>query len=102
MTLFYSHLVEIESIAESLEMMNLMKYKIAYFFISLAIILPGLYFLITSGLKLGIDFTGGALLEYKFQKEIPSDDLRKIVTADGVEVGQIINAGGNSYIIRTK
>ena len=48
--------------------MNLMKYKIWYFVISLAIILPGLYYLATSGIKLGIDFTGGALLEYKLER----------------------------------
>ena len=38
--------------------MNLMKFKILYFLFSLALILPGIFFLATSGLKLGIDFTG--------------------------------------------
>lgn len=82
--------------------MNLMKYKIAYFVASLVIILPGLYFLITFGLKLGIDFTGGALLEYQFQKNISADDLKRVITTDGVEVGQITSSGSNDYIIRTK
>ena len=82
--------------------MNFMKYKLLYFIFSLLIILPGLYFLITSGLKLGIDFTGGALLEYKFDRKIENGELKKIISDQGVEVGQMTTSGENTYIIRTK
>lgn len=91
--------------------MNLMRFKIYYFIFSLLIILPGLYFLITSGLKLGIDFTGGALLEYELsssasqnrvQGTVDSEQLRKVISDEGVEVGQITKSGDNTYIIRTK
>lgn len=79
-----------------------MKYKVWYFIFSLLIILPGLYFLLTSGLRLGIDFTGGALLEYKFEKRIDLNELRQQVSSQDIEVGQIIPASDNTYIIRTK
>ena len=82
--------------------MNFMKYKKFYFIFSLVIILPGMFYLVTSGLKLGIDFTGGALLEYQFEKGVKADELRKIISEHGVEVGQIITSGDNTYIIRTK
>lgn len=82
--------------------MNLMKYKVAYFIFSTILILPGLYFLITSGLKFGIDFTGGALLEYRFEETVSSDELNKVITDSGAEVGQITSAGDNVYIIKTK
>src|SRR3990167_1489626 len=82
--------------------MNLMKYKILYFIFSLLLIIPGLYFLITSGLKMGIDFTGGALLEYKFEKSIDINILKNEVISQGIEVGQIIPSSDNVYIIRTK
>lgn len=82
--------------------MNLMKYKIWYFIFSLLIILPGLYYLVTSGLKLGIDFTGGALLEYQFKKTIDTNTLKQEITKEGVEVGSINSTGNNTYIIRTK
>lgn len=82
--------------------MNLMKYKLIYFIFSLLIILPGLYYLFTSGLKLGIDFTGGALLEYKFEKNIDSNELKNQISSQGVEVGQITPSFNNTYIIRTK
>lgn len=83
-------------------MINLMKYKLFYFIFSLVLILPGIYFLITSGLKLGIDFTGGALLEYRFEKSVSSEELKKVISNSGVEVGQIVSASDNTYIIKTK
>jgi len=82
--------------------MNLMKYKFIYFVLSLALILPGIYFLVTSGLRLGIDYTGGALLEYKFAQEVDSGQLVQLITKQGVEVGQILKSGETTYIIRTK
>ena len=83
-------------------MINIMRFKVLYFVFSLLLILPGFYFLITSGLKLGIDFTGGALLEYRFDKSINIDDLRQTVSKNGVEVGAITPSDSNTYIIRTK
>lgn len=83
-------------------MSNLMRYKIVYFIFSLAIILPGLYYLITSGLKLGIEFTSGTLLEYRLEKGASTEDLKKDISQKGVEVGQILTAEGNIYIIKTK
>ncbi|EKD84674.1 MAG: hypothetical protein ACD_38C00176G0009 [uncultured bacterium] len=79
-----------------------MKYKTWYFVFSMLIILPGLYFLVTSGLKAGIDFTGGALLEYRFEKSINSSDLKTQISSQGIEVGQITPSSDNVYIIRTK
>ena len=73
-----------------------------YFIFSMLIILPGIYFLLTSGLKLGIDFTGGALLEYQFQNQIDQKILREVVSSDGIEVSTITESDNNTYIIRTK
>lgn len=82
--------------------MELMKYKLYYFVFSLLIILPGLYFLLSFGLRLGIDFTGGALLEYKFEKRINLNELRQQISSRGIEIGQITPSSDNTYIIRTK
>lgn len=75
-------------------MLRLMKYKLVFFIFSTLIILPGFYYLVTSGLKLGIDFTGGALLEYRFDKAISKDELQKY--------GALTPSGDNTFIIRTK
>jgi preprotein translocase subunit SecF len=82
--------------------MNLMKYKLWYFVFSLLIILPGLYFLATQGLRLGIDFTGGALLEYRFERALDISALKQEITKEGVEVGVIISSAEQTYLIRTK
>lgn len=65
-------------------------------------ILPGIYFLLTSGLKLGIDFTGGGLLEYRFHNNVTTEELKKVISDEGVEVGQIATSGKNTYIVKTK
>jgi len=82
--------------------MNLMKLKVWYFIFSLLIILPGLYYLAIAGLKLGIDFTGGALIEYKFESNVDINDLREKIASVGIEVSQISPTTENSYIIRAK
>ena len=74
--------------------MRLMKYKIVFFIISTLLIIPGLFFLATSGLKLGIDFTGGALLEYKYERPVSKDQLS--------QYGVVTQTGDNTYIIRSK
>lgn len=74
--------------------MRLMKRKELFFILSSLVILPGLFFLITSGLKLGIDFTGGSLLEYKFEKSVSANDLN--------QYGQVTPEGNNTYLLKTK
>jgi preprotein translocase subunit SecF len=46
--------------------MNIIKYRYVYFAISLLVIIPGLLGLIIWKFPLGIDFTGGSLLEVQF------------------------------------
>lgn len=75
-------------------MISLMKHKILFFILSTLVILPGLFFLITSGLKLGIDFTGGALLEYHFQNNVSKDELSRF--------GVVTPEDNNTFIVRTK
>lgn len=45
--------------------MNWMKYKIVYFVISAVLLIAGISSLFVWGLKLGIDFTGGVIAEYR-------------------------------------
>jgi len=51
--------------------MNIIKYRYLYFGISLLVIIPGILALIFWGLPLGIDFTGGSLLEIQFASGQP-------------------------------
>lgn len=74
-------------------MLKLMKYKLWFFIGSTILIIPGLIFILMGGLKFGIDFTGGGLLEYKFENQINKDDLSAY--------GQVVESGDKTYILRT-
>jgi preprotein translocase subunit SecF len=75
-------------------MIHLMRYKLLFFVLSTLVILPGLFFFVTSGLKLGIDFTGGALLEYQFNSPVDKQKLEQF--------GTVTPEANNTFIIRTK
>ena len=86
-----------------------MKYNFLYFVFSLIIILPGLFYLAKFGLRLGIDFTGGALIEYELSSDSSNskpekniEELKKVIIEDGVEINSITSSGNNTYIVRTK
>jgi preprotein translocase subunit SecF len=51
--------------------MNIIKYRYLYFAISLLVIIPGIIALAVWKLPLGIDFTGGSLLEVRFTSGNP-------------------------------
>src|SRR5574339_122513 len=90
--------------------MNIIKNRYLYFLISLLVIIPGIVFMIINWTKfgtplpLGIDFTGGSLLEVQFTGTRPSaDDIQKAFlkyapTADPV----VQELGTDSYSIRSK
>ena len=80
-------------------MIRLMKYKVQFFVFSTLIILPGIFYMLLGGLKLGIDFTGGGLLEYKFSESTSSAQVSK---ASLEKHGVVTETGDQSFIIRTK
>jgi preprotein translocase subunit SecF len=53
--------------------------KYWFFAISLLIVLPGLFSIITQGFNLGIDFTGGTLLDLKFAKPVTVAEIRHVL-----------------------
>ena len=83
-------------------MVDVMGKKWWFFLLSLIIILPGLISLIMFGLKLGVDFTGGVVLEYKLEKNVSKEELKKDLTAQGLEVSSLVESGANTFIIKTK
>jgi len=83
-------------------MINLMGKKWWFFILSTIMIIPGVISLFLYGLKLGIDFSGGALLEYRFEKNIDKEILKQNVSLAKVEVSSVTDSGSNTYIIKTK
>ena len=56
-------------------MINIIKYRFWYFAFSLLIIVPGTLFLISGGLKLGIEFNGGSELTLRFPGQVAGNAL---------------------------
>ncbi len=72
-----------------------------YFIFSAILMVPGLFFLLAGGLKLGIDFTGGTIWELQFKQETSSLEVESVLEANGLEA-QVQTAEGNAILIRTR
>lgn len=84
--------------------MNIVKYRYWYFAFSLVIIVPGLLALLAWGLPLAIDFTGGNLLEVKFDSGAapPPEEVRALYEEFGFPDSQVTNSGVDVIIVRSK
>jgi len=82
--------------------MNIFKYKYWFLIFSAAILVPGIISLVLWGLRLSIDFTGGSLITYQFNASISTEDLKKVLQENKVEVQAITSNSGNEYSIRSK
>ena len=80
--------------------MDWLKYKKIYFAVSGLLIVTGIFSLLTWGLKLGVDFKGGTIIEYKFTDPISTEKITKEIEKEGVEITSIQPTGDNSYLFR--
>lgn len=83
--------------------MNILGKRYIFFGVSLLVILIGLVIMLTAGIPLSIDFTGGSLLEVTFQGQTP-EPSQIIAVYDGAGVGdvQVQTSETGSYIIRSQ
>jgi len=81
--------------------MNWMKYRLIYFLISAAVIGAGIFAYFKWGLSLGIDFKGGALIEYQVGKDFSTEEAIKKIENPSLQVYSIQKAGDKTYLIRT-
>lgn len=75
--------------------------KIAYT-ISAVIILVGLISIIFHGFNFGIDFSGGTLLQLRFDKSVSTAEIRKVLGEFNLSQSTIQNLSENEFIIRTE
>ncbi len=74
-----------------------------FYLISLAVILPGVVFLIIGqGLRPGIDFTGGSTLTLQFEAEVDQTDLRDRLAAEGHQDATLQRLDDRTFFIRTR
>ncbi len=77
-----------------------MKYKWLYFSFSGFLIFLGIFSLLKWGLNLGVDFTGGSILEYKFEQTISTEEATKKLEDLGIQVQAVQTTADNSYLFR--
>jgi len=77
-----------------------------YFLLSGLIILPGVIALLLWHLNLGIDFTGGSLVEIRLSQNPPPADVRDVFVQHGLPDSSVVttrdSSGQTSYLIRTR
>jgi preprotein translocase SecF subunit len=90
-------------------MFNIVEKRHWYFLISALIIIPGLiaiiYSFVTFGtpMRLSIDFTGGTLLELRFQQPVSSDAVRQVLAANGFPDPILqTTSDPNTIVLRTR
>ncbi len=80
--------------------MDWLKYKKIYFAFSGLLILAGIFSLVNWGLKLGVDFRGGTIIEYKFKEPVSTEAITREVEKRGMEITSIQPTGKSSYLFR--
>lgn len=80
--------------------MNWMRLRLLYLAISALVIGAGVFGLLKWGLRIGIDFKGGTILEYKFEKSVNAEDLKRFADTLDLEVSSLEKTGENTYLLR--
>jgi len=84
-------------------MIDILSKRYWYFAISLVVIVSGLILLAVGGLPLSIDFTGGSLLEIKFEGETPlaNAEIVQLYENAGIDDAQVQTVEGGTLSIRS-
>jgi len=82
-------------------MFHFVRQRKYWYLVSLLIIVPGLVSLLFQGLNLGIDFTGGSMVEVQFKEEVSIQQVRTVLAGHGLEQSVIQLSGDRQVLIRT-
>ncbi|MGQ9525489.1 MAG: protein translocase subunit SecD [Armatimonadota bacterium] len=85
--------------------LNIIGRRNVYFVLSGLVVVPGLIFILMGGLKKGIDFTGGTLMEFNFPKPVPASQIRAALASIGMKDASVQLAGaarGAEVFIRSR
>ncbi len=83
-------------------MIRFSKYLWLYALISLSVLVPGMFTLVTSGLKQGLDFSGGTLLEYQVPAGVTEQVIEASASAQGLSVNSFQKTSSGTFILRLK
>ena len=78
--------------------LNIIGKRKLWFAISGILLIIGIGAILTQGLNLGIDFTGGTIMQFGFNKEVPNAEIREILSASGVNKESVVQQTENNGI----
>ncbi|MCL2336569.1 MAG: protein translocase subunit SecF [Firmicutes bacterium] len=84
-------------------MFSFIRHRKIWYILSLLVVLPGVVSIVLQGFNLGIDFTGGNLMEIRAKQNVAIGDVRAVV--EELKYGASDNvqqSGERDYLIRTK
>lgn len=81
---------------------NIVDKRYWWFGLSLLVILPGMFSLVTHGLQLGIDFTGGTIWELQMDHPVQPTQVISVLDKFGYGDALVQTAANNGIIIRMK
>jgi preprotein translocase subunit SecF len=87
--------------------MNILKYTKFYLIFSLILLIPGVISLAVKGLNVGIDFSGGSVVQYELlqaseSEEAVINEFNNIYTQKGIEVESTTFADATKVVVRAK
>ena len=85
-------------------MLNIIGRRVWFFVLSLLVIIPGLIALAVWELPLAIDFTGGTLLEVRFESDEPPSPAELVVLYKELDIDTpwVQSAGATDIVVRSK
>src|SRR5690606_9144380 len=86
---------------EKTHQFNWVKYTKIYLLISALVIGSGMISIIQFGIPLGLDFTGGAVVDYKVDDEAKIEEIKNKFEEKGIEIEQVQTSEGR-VSIKTK
>ena len=70
--------------------------------ISLLIMMPGIFCMVTKGFNFGIDFTGGTIIEMRFEQPVGIESVRKVMGQYKLDNAQIQLSGESSSALEAR
>ncbi len=81
---------------------DIMRRSKIWFAISLLIIIPGIFSMFTNGFNFGIDFTGGTIIDMRFEKEVTLPEIRNTLKKYNLDNATIQLSGDATNVESSK
>jgi len=83
-------------------MMDIVGKRFWFFLISALVIIPGVVSLAIFGLELGVDFSSGTTMTFRFDAEVEQGQLRQVLADLGYDEAMIQRTGEGDFLVRTR